>query len=92
MPDREKVIMGLDCLITNEVPCDECPYYGSGYCTKNIAADALALLREQEAVEPIKTLDGNGNLWRDCGKCGGVLPKDAQYCPTCGRKVKWDAQ
>ena len=51
---------------------------------------AIALLKEQEPVRPTNTLDGNGHMWRDCGKCGGILPKNAQYCPTCGRKVKWD--
>lgn len=48
MIDLEKLSKGLDCLITNEVPCNGCPYYGSGYCMKNIAADARALVREQE--------------------------------------------
>lgn len=91
MPDRKKVIKGLEhCQRIGD--CGDCPYQedldpdvGCG-----MHADALALLREQEPVVPSKTLDGNGYLWRDCGKCGGVLPKNAQYCPTCGRKVKWD--
>lgn len=49
--DREKAIIGLKCLITDDVPCDGCPYYGSGYCTKNIASDAITLLKEQEEQE-----------------------------------------
>ena len=48
MPDREKVIKGLKCLITDGVPCNGCPYYGRGYCIKNIASDALDLLKEQD--------------------------------------------
>lgn len=47
MTDLEKVIKGLECLISNEVPCEGCPYYGSGYCLRNIAKDAMALLKEQ---------------------------------------------
>lgn len=48
MADREKVMKGLECLITNETPCEGCPYNGSGYCMKNIAKDARELLKEQE--------------------------------------------
>jgi hypothetical protein len=48
MPDREKVIRGLECLITNDVDCDGCPYINSGYCTKAIAKDALELLKEED--------------------------------------------
>ena len=49
MPDREQVIKGLECLITNEVECNECPYnVKGGYCLKTIAEDALVLLKKQE--------------------------------------------
>ena len=47
---REKVIKGLECLITDDVPCDGCSYNGSGYCIKNIASDALDLLKEQQKL------------------------------------------
>ena len=51
MTDREKVLTGLECLITDEVPCNECPYDKKrSYCIKSIAKDALALLKEQESV------------------------------------------
>ena len=48
MADREKTLIGLECLITNETPCEGCPYYGSGNCRKNIAKDARELLKDQE--------------------------------------------
>ena len=48
MTDKEKTLKGLECLITNEVPCEGCPYLGSGYCLMNIAKDAMELLKEQE--------------------------------------------
>lgn len=54
MTDREKVLKGLECLITNETPCEGCPYNGSGYCLKNIAEDARELLKEQEPNELTK--------------------------------------
>ena len=50
MTDREKTLKGLECLITNEVPCEGCPYYGSGYCLRNIAKDAMELLKKQESL------------------------------------------
>ena len=59
MTDREKVIKGLECCASmNGSACRECPYssecvvgeasYQTG--TAHLAADALALLKEQEAV------------------------------------------
>lgn len=49
MTDIDKVLTGLECLITNEPPCDEgCPYYGSWHCLKNVAKDARELLKEQQ--------------------------------------------
>lgn len=63
MPDREKVIKGLKCCASmNGNACRECPYssecvdyegvdyedlYQAG--TAHLAADALALLKDQEA-------------------------------------------
>ena len=58
MPDREKVISGLESH-ANSKACktcagDDCPYYhrGGSYpkvtCSSILAADALALLKEQE--------------------------------------------
>ena len=57
MIDREKVIKGLECCVSmNGSACRECPYssecvtgevpYQTG--TAHLAADALALLKEQE--------------------------------------------
>lgn len=51
MPDREKVITGLDCCC-NKRCCIKCPYDDKCFeidkCTENLARDALALLKEQE--------------------------------------------
>lgn len=52
-----------------------------------IAEHALALLKEQEAVEP---------TWQQgkafCGSCGKRIPLKigARYCHKCGKAVKWD--
>ena len=97
MPDREKVIKEL-----TEI-CDEAydrwvhrPYIEDKLVTliRDNIPDALALLREQEPVKPIVGEYGA----RLCGNCGeqvGAISDSTpykirqNYCPECGRKVKW---
>jgi len=51
MTDNEKVLIGLECLITDEVPCKECPYDRKhSYCIKSIAIDAKRLIEEQQKL------------------------------------------
>ena len=48
-----------------------------------------AFLREQE---PVKPYDNPLGYYR-CGNCGTHVHKyteQDQYCPICGRKVKWE--
>ena len=91
MTETKKVLKGLECLITNEVPCGGCPYTESGYCVKNIAEDALELLKEQEPVKPELRMSKWGfKQWFICGACGDTITFKVNYCPYCGRKVKWD--
>lgn len=55
MPDREKVMKGLETCLRCGAPgdCTGCPYIGKGNikepCLNPLLADALALLKEQEA-------------------------------------------
>ena len=94
MPDKDKVIKGLE--LCAERYCDsDCPYYRrsptiGGTCTKELLADALALLKEHEAVKPISPTN-KSDLWR-CGNCNHQLFRCTQqrYCENCGRKVKWE--
>ena len=75
MPDREKVIRGLECCIRHgenaEVGCgrkDECPYEQNGLkCWLDLNRDALAMLKEQE----------------NASKRNPVI-----VCPHCGKRVK----
>lgn len=59
MPDRERVIKGLECCLKetkslDNEPCGECPYGAAGGgCIDQLHAEALVLLKEQESVEPI---------------------------------------
>lgn len=59
MPDREKVIKGLEVCIDRKpgkYTCNECPYEIDGNnCEVNMSKDALALLKEQEEqIESLK--------------------------------------
>ena len=51
--------------------------------------DIVALLKEQDAVEPNEGADPNESHW-NCGACGYPLWEDEKYCAHCGRQVKWD--
>lgn len=95
--DREKTLKGLECLITNEVPCEECPYMGSGYCLMNIAKDAKDLLKEQEAKAVLserecETLPNHYERKGFCPKCHQVVEwyLNRSYCGFCGQAVKWE--
>lgn len=107
MPDKEKVIKGLECCSNLEDDCTDCPYdyagdYGESFCLRRqLMPDALALLKGQEAVEPTFKQDNDGIFVWACGSCGAYMyhiyegidkaKEYAKYCRQCGRKVKWDA-
>jgi hypothetical protein len=66
-------------------------------CQPVLYADAISLLEVQEPVEPIEMIDDFYPIgdplrtigWR-CGKCGGRIGGYENYCPECGRAVKWE--
>lgn len=60
---------------------------------------AIEAVKVQEPVEPKKVnryidFDDEGEAYipetYDCGACGNELPWKANYCPMCGRAVKWE--
>jgi len=60
MADREKVIKGLECCTNGDVCISDCTYFKEfpmtdGRCITALQADALSLLKEQEAR--VMTLD-----------------------------------
>lgn len=101
MPDREKVIKGLECCLNVQSGWKDAVYvcpvclYGKddGFpCVVPLMEDAIALLKAQEPV-----LDDKGVY--HCVDCrhpvgyinsGGVLFPHCFYCPKCGRAVKWN--
>ena len=55
MPDRDKVIKGLECCTKGEVCISDCPYFREfpmtdGRCITALQADALALLKQETVV------------------------------------------
>ena len=99
MPDMEKVIVGIE--HCDRLGCSMCPYKPGGYtpmdCRIQLMRDALALLKEQEAVKPYIDIDEakcpicKVKLTRQELLGDDVLYEDFfDYCPHCGRKVKWE--
>ena len=57
MTDKEKVIKGLEGIYRCVSPvchtCGDCPYQDNHVeCMRRVVSDAIALLKEQEAIEP----------------------------------------
>ena len=96
MPDREKVIKGLECC-TGIEPCASCPYNeedSAVLCDQLLMTDALVELREQEPVRPTREFSEdieNCAWWYACGVCKRAIDYKDGYCRHCGRAVKWDA-
>lgn len=108
MPDREKVIEALEACVLKDpddsMDCRHCPRCNYGAfittsCINGVMADALALLKAQEPIAPVKVnrymeTDENGDWFStetyDCGNCGVELHGKANYCYLCGMAVKWE--
>lgn len=86
MPDMEKVIKGLHDIagfIAGRIGIEQARNF------LRTIDDAIALLKEQEAVEP-KKIDGKRNHFIKCENCNYDLVTGFQFCPHCGRAVKLD--
>lgn len=88
--DIEKIIKGLHCCAhTDGISCVLCPYdIADEDCTALMSMDVLDLLKEQEPVKP-KYTPKSIYSW-ECGVCAEPFDRIANYCPKCGRAVKWD--
>lgn len=97
-PDRKNVIKGLqhcDFGVSSTCYEKECPYYQSHDCTDEIKSDILALLKEQEAVEPYITGSGESfetaeTWWYECGNCNKPIDPNDKFCRHCGKPVQWE--
>lgn len=80
MTDREKVIRGLE-----QFKSDFKPFCGNSADWKRVD-DAIVLLKEQEAVKP--KIDAFGHPY--CPKCKILVYGTWEFCPHCGRRLKWE--
>ena len=92
MTELEKVIKGFKCCKRKDGnECKVCPYTESEYCVEDMVTDALAILKEQEAVEPIPYHRSDGTIFKyECRQCRTKIFKMDLFCRRCGRKVKWE--
>lgn len=85
MIDREKVLEGIKCHVTEK--CCDCPYR-EGWKTcdaKMLWNDIYALLKEQKPIQVAGVYD-NGD-W-DCGYCGYENINTNIFCGHCGHLKK----
>lgn len=88
MIDKEKVIKGME-----QFRSDLKPFCGNKADWGRFDA-GLAMLKEQEAVEP--TINEYGEAYCICGENVGIIPSSknlpsirSKYCSECGRRMKW---
>lgn len=98
MAYREKVIKGLELCVasefTNSGECDgmdECPYYDDAEfgCIMSLMRDALELLKPVKPQEHDYVIYGYRFT---CGACHHKIWRNNNFCPNCGRAVKWDGE
>lgn len=87
MPDRDMIIRGCEYWIKN--------HKGEQLILEYTAVeDLLALLKEQEAVEPKKVKGYNPPMYTfyeyECEKCKSPMMNKQPFCMGCGRPVKWE--
>lgn len=89
--DREKVIKELGDSLKNQ-HCGFVDGVGDVYAVSDeTIKNILALLKEQEAIEPIVHPETKYHYEiKECGACGTLLTRGARFCSKCGRQVKRD--
>ena len=80
MIDREKVINDLQDAVNDDWMWQHADYYAKAM------ENAIALLKEQEAVKP--KIDAFGHPY--CPKCKVLVYQTWSFCPHCGQAVKWE--
>lgn len=91
MSDIKKVIIGLECLAEKREPtanpCNGCGYANRpnfAICVKDVAADALELLKEQEPVYVYEAKISKCT-------CGNIVNRyyHPKFCGCCGKELMW---
>ena len=98
MTDRNTISKVIESLFEDWIEKNENVHPLAIENMKLLEADALAMLKEQEAEKPIAKEDDTF----ECCTCGAIVGWDEldasgivqtrfNYCPFCGRSVKWNA-
>ena len=88
MPDREKVIGDLEGLTW-----DDWEVWHSDSEVITIAKDAIALLKEQEAVvHPESSCEMTYITNCCCDLCGAQLIREDNFCRCCGKRIEWEGR
>jgi len=83
--DREKVIKGLQEIVDDKWMMNHADWYVI------VCENALALLKEQEAVTIEKTKEhGFGVYGGICPKCRNWIQSAHSFCGFCGQAVNWE--
>ena len=82
--DREKVVKEFEHLLN----AANGNYQDFVDLTVDVGEEILALLKEQEAIKPVKQIEEHE--WTVCGYCREHLISKWMFCPYCGRPVKWE--
>ena len=106
VPDRGKVVEWLTEISLR--PCDFATDDFDAYETEHNANDALeliserdayleqkiALLKEQEAVEPVLIREGRNKNYNDyvCPRCDNEVVYEQNYCSECGVQFLWEGR
>ena len=87
MTNREKIIEGLG-LLNNRLLA-AAKRDAIAMLDASMVADAIAMLKEQEAVPVIQREIAHMLFWC-CGSCGVAITDGDKFCRNCGRAVKWN--
>ena len=102
MPDREKIIRAVGSCFDYWLEQHRCLSQLEQETVRQFKADALFLLKAQEAVEPTFKQDEKGIFVWCCGSCGAYMyhiydgidkaKEYAKYCRQCGKPVLWEGR
>lgn len=101
MAELKEVIYSIErCICHVPDACKDCSKYGGDNvirCMEELLTDALSLLKAQEPEKPIyKQIVNEYEKYTEyinrsfCAKCGAEFIHRVNYCPRCGKAVKWE--
>jgi hypothetical protein len=74
--------------------CADCDLVQDDEELHEMYTDAIALLKEQEAVKPILIREGRNKHYNDyvCPRCDNEVVYEQNYCSECGVEFMWEGR